>query len=191
MSDAGASEGETAQAQVRAVCAHPDHGFSKLVRPEIRLIAGQGVAGDAHCGATTQHLFRKRQDPTAPNLAQVHFLPIELFGEMAALGYRLEPGAMGENVLTEGVDLATLPLGALFSIGDAAVVEISGLRDPCKKIDSLGEGLAKAMIRRDDEGRISRKAGIMGVVRVGGLVRPGDPIRITYPPQPYRTLEVV
>ena len=176
---------------VRAVSASPAHGFSKRPRETIRLLAGLGVEGDAHCGATTQHLHRKRKTPQAGNLTQVHFLPVELFAEMAALGYTLAPGAMGENVLTEGLDLVTLPAGTLFAIGAEALVEISGLRDPCKKIDALGRGLAKAMFARDVDGRVLRKAGIMGVVRVGGMIRPDDAIAVTLPARPHRRLEVV
>ena len=173
-----------------AVSASATHGFSKQPRDAIDLLAGLGVAGDAHCGATAQHLYRRRKDPSAPNLAQVHFLPVELFAEMAALGFTLAPGDMGENVLTRGLDLVTLPTGTRFAIG-AVVVEISGIRDPCKKIDALGHGLTKAMFGRAADGGLLRKAGIMGVVRVGGTVKPGDAIRVTLPAQPHRRLEVV
>ena len=176
---------------VVCVSASPEHGFSKAPLAAITLLAGLGVEGDAHCGATAQHLYRKRRDPTAPNLAQVHFLARELFDEMATLGYALAPGAMGENVLTEGIDLVTLPTGTMFSIGAEVVVEISGIRDPCKQIDALGPGLTKAMFDRDAEGAVLRKAGIMGVVRVGGMVRAGDSIVVTLPAAPYRRLEVV
>ena len=174
-----------------AVSASAAHGFSKAPRDAITLLAGLGVEGDAHCGATAQHLYRMGKDPTAPNLAQVHFLPVELFAEMAELGYALEPGAMGENVLTEGLDLVTLPTGTIFEIGEGVMVEISGIRDPCKKIDALGPGLTKAMFGRDADGGLLRKAGIMGVVRSGGTIRPGDVIQVTLPAEPHRRLEVV
>ena len=177
--------------KVLAVSASPEHGFTKMPRDTINLLAGLGVEGDAHAGATVQHLYRKRKDPSAPNLAQVHFLPVELFAEMAALGFTLAPGAMGENVLTEGLDLITLPTGTLFKIGADVLVEISGIRDPCKQIDALGQGLTKAMFARDAEGQVVRKAGIMGVVRVGGLVQSGDAIAVMLPAEPHRRLEVV
>ena len=166
------------------------HGFSKVPQPEITLLEGLGVEGDAHAGTTVQHLYRIKLDAEAPNLAQVHFLPLELFDEMAALGYALEPGAMGENVLTSGLDLAAMPTGATFRIGEA-LVEISGIRDPCKKIDSLGKGLTKAMLGKTAKGGLLRKAGIMGVVRRGGTLRPGDAITVALPPEPHRRLVVV
>ena len=177
--------------RIVAVSASARHGFSKQPRDGINLLEGLGVEGDAHCGATAQHLYRKRRDPTAPNLAQVHFLPVELFAEMAALGYSLAPGCLGENVLTAGLDLMTLPTATIFEIGDGIVVEISGIRDPCKKIDALGHGLTKAMFGRDADGGLLRKAGIMGIVRTGGMVRPGDAISVTLPAEPHRRLEVV
>ncbi len=176
--------------EVVAVSRCPTHGLSKVPQAEITLLEGLGVEGDAHAGVTVQHLYRIRLDRHAPNLAQVHFLPVELFDEMAALGYALVPGAMGENVLTRGLDLAALPTGTTFRIG-AAIIEISGIRDPCKKIDALGKGLTKAMIGRTPEGAFLRKAGIMGIVRRGGALRPGDAIVVALPPQPHQRLEVV
>ena len=175
---------------VVAVSRCPDHGFSKAPQLEIHLLEGLGVEGDAHAGRTVQHLYRVKLDAEAPNLAQVHFLHAELFDEMAAQGYELEAGAMGENVLTRGLDLLAMPTGATFRIGEA-IVEISGIRDPCRKIDRLGKGLTKALFGRDGSGRLLRKAGIMGVVRRGGAVRPGDAIAVALPPQPHRPLEVV
>ena len=176
--------------RVVAVSRNPDRGLSKLPRTSITLLAGLGVEGDVHAGVRVQHLYRMRLDPSAPNRAQVHFLPVELFAELAGQGYRLDPGAMGENVLTEGLDLTAMPLGTIFRLGEA-VVEISGLRDPCKKIDGLGKGLAKRLIERRPDGTVIRKVGIMGVVREGGMVRPGDRIQVQLPPEPHRPLEVV
>ena len=175
---------------VVSVSRSPKHGFTKQVQTSITLLAGRGVEGDAHAGETVQHLYRMKLDPTAPNLAQVHFLHVELFDEMAAEGHALAPGAMGENVLTQGLDLLGMPTGALFRIGDT-LVEISGIRDPCKKIDTLGKGLTKRLFDRAADGTLIRKAGIMGVVREGGTIRPGDRITVELPPEPHRPLAVV
>ena len=171
-----------------AVSLSPEHGFSKVPQDSIALLAGLGVEGDAHAGRTVQHLYRIKLDRHAPNLAQVHFLHAELFDEMA--GYTLEPGAMGENVLTRGLDLLAMPTGTLFRIGEA-LVEISGCRDPCKKIDTLGKGLTKRLFDKAADGSLVRKAGIMGIVREGGTIRPGDTIAVTLPAEPHRRLEVV
>jgi MOSC domain-containing protein YiiM len=169
----------------------PDHGFHKVPRESIRLLPGLGVEGDAHAGATTQHLYRKRLTPEAPNLAQVHFLHAGLFDEMQGRGFALTPGILGENILTDGIDLLNLPTGAIFRIGAEAVVEISGIRNPCSQIEAVAEGLTKALIDRDDAGGVVRKAGIMGVVLTGGVVAPGDVIEVTLPNGPFRRLEVV
>ncbi len=179
------------QGEVLSVSLSPEHGFRKVPQDQITLLAGLGVEGDAHAGKTVQHLYRMRIDPTAPNLAQVHFLATELFDEMAAQGFALAAGVLGENVLTRGIDLINLPTGTLFRIGSQAVVEISGLRNPCKQIDGVADGLTKALFDRDAKGEVVRKAGIMGVVVTGGTVAPGDPIGVTLPPLPHRRLVVV
>ena len=178
--------------KVLTVSRSSEHGFAKALEPHITLLAGLGVEGDAHAGTTVQHLYRKRLDPRAPNLAQVHFLQSELFDELSAKGFAIEPGIMGENVLTAGLDLINLPTGTIFRIGPQAVVEISGIRHPCKQIDdSVAKGLTNALIDRDADGAVVRKAGIMGVVVTGGVVTPGDTIAVTLPAKPYRRLEVV
>ncbi len=173
---------------VVAVSRSPGHGFSKAPRNDITLLAGLGVEGDAHAGTTVQHLYRMKRDPRAPNLAQVHFLHAELFDELD--GYPLSPGVLGENVLTRGLDLLALPPGTLLRIADA-VVEVSGIRDPCRKIEAVGKGLTKRLTGRGPDGAVVRKAGIMGVVRAGGTVRPGDAVAVELPPLPHRRLRVV
>ena len=177
--------------EVLAVSCSPAHGFSKRPQACITLLEGLGVEGDAHAGTTAQHLYRKRRDPTAPNLAQVHFLHAEIFDEMAALGFSLEAGLLGENVLTRGIDLIGLPTDTLFRIGADAIVRITGIRDPCRKIEAVGRGLTKALLGRDASKRVVRKAGIMGVVTAGGSIARGDTIAVTLPPLPHRRLLVV
>ena len=174
---------------VVSVSLSPVHGFAKVPCPAITLLEGLGVAGDAHAGRTVQHLYRVKRDPGAPNLAQVHFLHAELFDAMAAHGYALAPGQLGENVLTRGLDLIALPTGTLVRVGDA-LVEVTGIRDPCRKIEAAGPGLTKRLVERGG-GRVVRRAGIMGVVREGGTVQPGDAIALTLPPGPHRRLSVV
>ena len=185
-----APAGSVVGGSVVAVSRSPAHGFAKAPCAAITLLEGLGVEGDAHMGRTVQHLYRVKRDAGAPNLAQVHFLHAELFDEMAAYGYALAPGAMGENVLTRGIDLINLPTGTLFQLGEA-LVEVSGIRDPCRKIEVAGAGLTKRLVGRDADGRVVRRAGIMGIVRQGGRVRPGDAVGITLPAKPYRRLRVV
>ena len=177
---------------IEAVSLSPRHGFSKQPQAVIRLIAGEGVEGDAHRGRTTQHLYRMRQDPTQPNLCQVHLLARELLDEFTGKGFTVTAGEMGENILTSGLDLLALPLGAVLRLGPEAVIEITGLRTPCSQIDGYQRGLQQhCWGPRDDTGKRTRRAGIMGIIVTGGLVRPGDPITIERPPKPYLPLPPV
>jgi MOSC domain-containing protein YiiM len=176
---------------VIAVNRAPEHTFSKPTQNSIRLLEGLGVEGDAHLGRTVQHLSRMKRDPAAPNLRQVHLIHAELFDELAQAGHPVAPGQMGENITTRGLDLLSLPVGAKLHLGASPIVEITGLRDPCKQIDRFQAGLMSAVLDHDADGDLIRKAGVMGVVLAGGLVSPGDAIVIDLPPQPHTPLEVV
>jgi len=157
------------------------HHFSKETAFEIRLLTGLGVAGDAHMGETVKHRSRVAKDPTQPNLRQVHLMQSELFDELAAKGFTVRPGDMGENITTRGLDLLKLPEATRLKIGSEAVVEITGLRNPCVQIDRFQQGLMQAVLDRDADGNLIRKAGIMAVVIRGGDVRTGDAIAIELP----------
>ncbi|MFF4580197.1 MOSC domain-containing protein [Streptomyces sp. NPDC001389] len=178
-------------AQVAAVSSNAVYSFTKPNRESITLLAGLGVEGDVHAGVTVRHRSRVAQDPTQPNLRQVHLIHRELFDEVAEAGFRVAPGQLGENVTTEGIDLLALPTGTLLGIGEEAVVEVTGLRNPCPQINAFQDGLLKQVVGRDEEGRLVRRAGIMGVVKQGGRVRPGDAISVTLPPPPHIPLERV
>ncbi|MCV9936698.1 MOSC domain-containing protein [Boseaceae bacterium BT-24-1] len=178
-------------ATIVAVARDDRHRFSKPILSSIRLLAGLGIEGDAHCGRTVKHRSRVAVDPTQPNLRQVHLIHAELFDELAAGGFSLRPGEMGENITTSGIDLLGLPIGARLRLGAQALVEITGLRNPCAQIEAFQPGLLKAVLGRDPNGGLIRKAGIMGIVLEGGEVRPGDPIGVTLPALPHRTLERV
>ncbi len=176
-------------AKVVAVSRKPEHGFAKLPQTSVSLLEGEGVEGDAHRGTTVQHLYRVRCDPTEPNLCQVHLFAAEMLAELAANGYPLGPGEMGENILTGGIDLLRLPRGTLLRLGLDAVVEITGLRTPCAQIDGYRTGLQQHLWgERDARGKRTRRAGVMSIVRTGGDVRAGDAIRIELPPQPHLPL---
>lgn len=176
---------------VTAVSRSPSHDFTKPCCDRIRLIAGEGVEGDAHRGITVKHRSRVRRDPTQPNLRQVHLLHAELHDELRAAGFDVDAGVMGENVTTRGLDLLGLPTGTRLRLGDEAVVEITGLRNPCAQLDGYQKGLTAAVLDRDAEGRPIRKAGVMGIVLAGGEVRAGDPIEVELPADSLRPLEPV
>ncbi|MCW3475665.1 MOSC domain-containing protein [Limobrevibacterium gyesilva] len=176
---------------VTAVSRDAAHMFSKPTQDSIRLLAGLGVEGDAHLGVTVKHRSRVARDPSQPNLRQVHLIHAELHDALQAAGFDVAAGQMGENITTRGLDLLGLPTGARLHLGDTAVVEITGLRNPCAQLDHFRPGLMAAVLGRDADGRLILKAGVMGVVLAGGDVRPGDPIRITLPPEPHTPLERV
>ncbi|MGW2637305.1 MOSC domain-containing protein [Streptomyces sp. NPDC001348] len=178
-------------AVVTAVSSNGEYSFSKPNRESITLLAGLGVDGDVHAGVTVKHRSRVAQDPTQPNLRQVHLIHEELFGEVGGAGFRVGPGELGENITTRGIDLLGLSVGTLLHVGDEAVVEVTGLRNPCLQIDNFQQGLLRQVVGRDADGSVVRKAGIMGIVREGGVVRPGDAIRVTVPDGPHRPLERV
>jgi MOSC domain-containing protein YiiM len=173
---------------VIAVSRSASHSFSKRSELVIRLVAGLGVEGDAHQGETVKHRYAARKNPDAPNLRQVHLLHEELFDELRAAGFALRPGDIGENVTTGGIDLLALPRGARLWLGAEAVVEVTGLRNPCRQIDTFARGLTAAALGRDAEGHIFRKAGVMAVVTRGGDVKPGDEITLELPTGSYLPL---
>ncbi|THA34604.1 MOSC domain-containing protein [Streptomyces sp. A1277] len=173
------------------VSSNETYTFTKPNRESVTLLAGLGVDGDVHSGVTVKHRSRVAQDPTQPNLRQVHLMHEELFDELRTAGFEVAPGDLGENITTRGIDLLALPVGTLLHLGDEAVVEVTGLRNPCLQIDNFQNGLLKQVVGRDEEGNVVRKAGIMSVVAVGGVVRPGDPVEAELPAGPHRPLERV
>ncbi len=173
---------------VVAVACRAEHLFSKDLQPSIRLVAGEGVEGDAHRGVTVKHRSRVARDPTKPNLRQVHLIHAELFDELRAAGYEIAPGDLGENVTTCGLALLGLGTGTVLELGDAVRLEVTGLRNPCHQINKFRTGLMQAVLDHDATGELVRKAGIMAVVLAGGEIRAGDAIRAVPPEGPFRPL---
>lgn len=176
---------------VVAVCASPKHAFSKGTAPQIKLLAGLGVEGDAHCGVTVKHRSRVARDPTQPNLRQVHLIHAELFDELAAQGFTVASGQIGENIATRHLDLLALPVDTELHIGPSAIVQLTGLRNPCEQLNEFQAGLMAAVLGRTPEGKLVRKAGVMGVVIASGVVQPGHSITVKLPAEPHRILERV
>ena len=166
---------------VIAVSRSRSHSFSKRNELMIRLVAGLGVEGDAHMGEKVKHRYHAAKNPNAPNLRQVHLMHEELFDELRAGGFNIGPGAIGENVTTRGIDLLALPKRTRLRLGPEAVIEITGLRNPCRQIDAYQQGLTAAVLGRDPEGRLIRKAGVMAIVIKGGDVKAGDAIAVELP----------
>ena len=166
---------------VEAVALSSDHSFHKTTQQHIMLRTGLGVDGDAHSGRTVQHLSRIARDPTQPNLRQVHLIHVELFEELAQKGFMVKPAELGENITTRGIALLDLPRGTRLHIGPSAIVELTGLRNPCAQIDRFQPGLMSAVLDRDEAGNLVRKSGVMGIVLSDGIVRANDTITVTLP----------
>jgi MOSC domain-containing protein YiiM len=179
------------EGRVIAVARGETHGFSKVVVQAITIRAGLGVESDAHAGVTVKHRSRVRVDPSQPNLRQVHLIQAELFAEVAAKGFAIAPGQLGENITTHGLDLLALPRGAVLAIGATVRLEVTGLRNPCAQIEAFQPGLLAAVLCKADDGTLVRKSGIMAIVAAGGTVRAGDAIRTILPDPPFLPLERV
>ncbi len=178
-------------ATVIAVSLSPAHTMSKPNQGEIRLVKGLGVDGDAHAGVTVKHRSRVARDPSQPNLRQVHLIHAELLAELEAAGFEIAPGQMGENVTVSGLDILGLPTGTHLRLGPEAVIEVTGLRNPCAQLDGIQPGLMAAVLGRDTTGNLIRKAGVMATVVAGGPVRPGDEIVVSLPDEPHLPLSPV
>jgi MOSC domain-containing protein YiiM len=176
---------------VMAVSCSAQHTFSKPNQPFINLIEGVGIEGDAHAGKRVKHRYLVNIDASKPNLRQVHLIQTELLDDLNANGFSVGPGQLGENITTRGFDLLALPTGTKLKIGAEAVIKLTALRNPCHQIDNFQKGMLKAVLDRDDDGNVIRKAGVMGIVLVGGEIRPNDPIMINLPPEPHHRLEYV
>lgn len=178
-------------AEVLAVSARKGHGVGKNPQLSIRLIAGQGVEGDAHCGEKVKHRSRARFNPGLPNFRQVHLIHAELLDELAIKGFDIVPGEMGENILTSGIELLRLSTSAILGIGSEAQIQITGLRNPCIQLERHKTGLMDAVLGRDADGNLIRKSGVMGIVLTGGEVFPHDPVTIISPGDPSKPLKPV
>jgi len=187
----GPGEAALNRVEVIAVARSEAHRFSKTTESSIALTAGLGVEGDCHAGVTVKHRSRVARDPSQPNLRQVHLIHAELHDALAAQGLLVAPGEMGENITTRGIELLALPTGARLRIGASAIIAVTGLRNPCSQLNAFRPGLMEAVLARGSDGGLIRKAGVMGVVVVGGVVQAGDHIAVDLPDGVHRRLEPV
>jgi MOSC domain-containing protein YiiM len=177
--------------RVESVSISERHVVSKTVVDVITLRVGHGVVGDCHAGVTVQHLSRVRRDPSQPNLRQVHLIQSELFTDVAPHGFDVRPGDLGENITTSGLDLLTLPTGTKLRLGSNAVIELTGLRNPCHQINGVHDGLLGHVVGREPSGQVIRRAGVMGIIEEGGEVHAGDEISVVLPALPHSPLRPV
>lgn len=177
--------------KVIAVSRSEKHIFSKENTESINLIYDFGVEGDAHAGKTVKHTYLAKKDPARKNIRQIHLIQTELLSELRSKGFSVCPGQLGENITTQGIDLLNLPTGSKLHIGKEAVVELTALRNPCIQIENFQKGMLKEVVGRDPQGKLIRKAGVMGIVTIGGYVKPNDIINIELPDLPHSNLEYI
>ena len=142
-------------AEVVAVCKSRKKGTKKESIPEGLFKEGHGLIDDAHADSQTHR--------------QVSLLAIESIDKMRSLGFTLKPGDFAENITTEGIDLVNLPIGTRVSIGDGVSLEITQIGKECH---------AACAIRRQIGQCIMPEEGVFARVAKGGLVKPGDMVRI-------------
>jgi MOSC domain-containing protein YiiM len=167
------------------------HHFSKPAVTDAVFLAGIGIEGDAHAGATTQHLSRQKKDASRPNLRQVHLVASELHEELRADGFDVPFGAFGENLTTSGLDLGALPVGSTLRLGDDVIIALTGFRDPCSQIDKFHQGLRAAVSFKPESGPQLFRNGVMSVVVRGGTVHVGDTIKVALPAEPHQLMRKV
>jgi MOSC domain-containing protein YiiM len=176
---------------VVSVAARDGHGLGKTPCATIMLVAGEGVEGDAHSGVTVKHRSRVAKDPSQPNLRQVHLIHSELLDELSSKGFSVNAGELGENVLTQGVDLLALPTGTFLLFPSGAQLEVTGLRNPCHQINGHTPRLMDALLDKANDGSLVRKGGVMAVVLAGGLIGVKDEVKIAFPADPWEPLKPV
>lgn len=177
--------------KVFAVSQSDKHSIRKFNRTYINIIEGFGVEGDAHAGKKVKHRYLVKKDPERLNLRQVHLISLEIYREIQARGYQIEPGEMGENITSEGIEIMELPVHTLLKIGDEVVLKVTGMREPCSLLNQVQNGLMKAVLDKTKTGELIRKAGIMTIVLKGGIVSPDDVIIVELPPKPHVKMTTV
>jgi len=124
------------------------------------------------------------------NPRQVHIIDSSLFTQLESASskypsFGLSPGALGENITTEGLDLFSLSEGTRLHFGDHeghAVVKITGLRNPKKRLSEWPQGLLERVALKDKKVKVvGRKVGIMGVVEQEGYVQSGYVVYLEKP----------
>lgn len=128
-----------------------------------------GLEGDAHD-------YRHHGGPERA----VCLFPREMIRVLAAEGHAIVPGAIGENVTTEGLDWSLVVPEARLRLGEHVLLEVTRYTSPCAKIAPV--------FRDGDHDRVSQKrfpgaSRVYARVLVEGVLRPGDPVRIVSGPE--------
>ena len=139
--------------KVVAVCVSEKKGTQKTEVPSITLIPDWGIEGDAHAGKWHR---------------QVSLLALEKIDDFRKRGAEVESGAFGENIIVEGFDLRTLPVGTRFRIGDA-LLELTQIGKECHDHCAIYHQVGDCIMPRE---------GVFTEVKEGGAVKAGDTIEM-------------
>lgn len=142
-------------AKIIAVSSSKEKGTKKEATVGAILKEGYGLVGDAHADCCTHR--------------QVSLLPTESINKMRSLGFDVGPGDFAENLTTQGLELASLPLGTRISIGEDVELEITQIGKECHSGCAIYRQIGKC---------IMPKEGIFAQVIRGGFVKAGDQMRI-------------
>jgi MOSC domain-containing protein YiiM len=142
-------------AKIIAVCRSEKKGTSKTPVGEIIVKENYGVEGDAHADCTTHR--------------QVSLLSTESIDKMRKKGFDfLKPGDFAENITTEGIDLAALPVGTRLKAGKEVILEMTQIGKECHAACAIRQQVGDCIMPRE---------GIFAKVIHGGRVKAGDTIK--------------
>jgi len=141
-------------AKIIAVCSSEKKGVKKTLIAEGVLREDYGLVGDAHADCCTHR--------------QVSLLATESIGKMRGLGFDVGPGDFAENLTTEGIKLASVPVGTQVRIGEEIILEITQIGKECHSGCAIYRQIGKCIMPRE---------GVFAKVTRGGSVRAGNQIK--------------
>ena len=139
--------------RVIAICISKNKGTAKTEVPAATLKPDYGIEGDAHAGNWHR---------------QVSLIALEKIEEFRKRGADVDFGAFGENIIVEGFDLSSLPVGTRFKIGDA-LLELTQIGKECHTHCAIYHQVGDCIMPRE---------GVFTKVIEGGIVRAGDSIEV-------------
>ncbi len=142
-------------AKIIAVCKSEKKQTKKIDVKYASLEENIGIIGDAHSSGNTHR--------------QISLLAIESINKMRALGLNVNPGDFAENLTTEGIDLASLPIGKKINVGKEVILEVTQIGKECHTRCAIYEQAGDC---------IMPKEGIFAIVIASGEVKIGDEIKI-------------
>jgi len=150
--------------KIISICYQPDVSkledkqFNRVAVDSVELIAGHGIKGDRKAGRNPKR--------------QINIVSMNLVETLDALGFQTHPGALGEQLVIDGVDVMELPIGTQIQLGDTAVIELTMVRTGCDWLEMIhGQSKDKAVDR----------LGMLAKVVQGGVIKVNDAVKVIEP----------